>query len=259
MPTKNLEWDWTGYPAIRNWREQNHVFEDVAAVARPDMLSVLGAAPMLGRTFWQAEAQRGGNVVILGYRFWQRHFGGSRAALGRSLQADHQSCTVIGVKNPSFEFPTKETQLWLLISAAARWPKFQQFRFADAFTSIARLKSGVSLTQARAEMNAITRRLALEYPATDVGLGVRVVPLAEQMAGPQVRRGLWVLLGAVLCVLLARAENRSAEELAAEVLTQSVRRRQAAQEAQSLSKWGQDHAAPLKTYAAAGRAPTNAR
>ena len=97
--------------------------------------------------------------------------------------------------------------MWLLISADARWPKFQQFRFADAFTAVARLKRGASLTQARAEMDAVAKRLAIQYPATDAGLGVRVVPLAEQVAGPQVRRALWVLLGAVFSVLLIACTN----------------------------------------------------
>ena len=230
VPAKNLDWDWTGYPGIRNWREQNHVFADIAAVARPEaavvtltggpqperiqaakvegnLFSVLGTAPVLGRTFSLTEAQRGENVAILSYGFWQRHFGGSHDVLGRTLDLDHQSCTVIGVMSPSFQFPSKDTQLWLLISADARWPKFQRFRYADAFTAIARLKPGVSLTQASAEMKAITKSLAIQYPATDAGLGVRVVPLADQVAGPQVRRTLWVLAGAVFCVLLITCTN----------------------------------------------------
>ena len=230
VPAKNLDWDWMGYPGIRNWREQNHVFADIAAVARPEaavvtltggpqperiqsakvegnLFSVLGAAPVLGRTFSVTEAQRGENVAVLSYGFWQRHYGGSHDILGRTLNLDHQSCTIIGVMNPSFQFPNKDTQLWLLISADARWSKFQQFRYADAFTAIARLKPGVSLNQARAEMKAITERLAIQYPATDAGLGVRVVPLADQVAGPQVRRTLWVLAGAVFCVLLITCTN----------------------------------------------------
>ena len=63
------------------------------------------------------------------------------------MEIDHNSCTIIGVMKPSFQFPTKDTQMWLLISADARWPKFQQFRFADAFTAVARLKALVRLLQ----------------------------------------------------------------------------------------------------------------
>jgi predicted permease len=232
VPAKNLDWDWTGYPAIRDWREQNHVFEDVAAVARPEasvvtltgasepqriqsakvegnLFTVLGAAPFLGRTFSQTEAQRGDNVAILSYGFWERHFGASSDVLGRTVEIDHTSCRIIGVLKPSFQFPSKDTQLWLLISADPRWPKFQQFRFADAFTAIARLRRGVSLTRARAEMDAIAARLAIQYPATDPGLRVRVLPLAEQVAGSKVRRALWVLLGAVFSVLLITCTNVS--------------------------------------------------
>ena len=230
VPAKNLDWDWTGYPAIQDWRGQNHVFEDVAAVARPEasvvtltggpepqriqsakvegnLFTVIGVAPLLGRTFSQREAQRGDNVAILSYGFWRRQFGASSDVLGRTVEIDHNSCTIIGVMKASFQFPSKDTQMWLLISADARWPKFQQFRFADAFTAVARLKRGASLTQARAEMDAVAKRLAIQYPATDAGLGVRVVPLAEQVAGPQVRRALWVLLGAVFSVLLIACTN----------------------------------------------------
>lgn len=224
VPAKNLDWDWTAYPAIRNWREQNHFFEDIAAVARPEasvvtltgisepqriqsatvegnLFTVLGAAPLLGRTFSQEEAQRGDNIAILSYGFWQRYFATSSDVLGRTVEIDHRSYTIIGVMKPGFQFPSKDTQMWLLISADPRWPKFQQFRFADAFTAIARLRRGASLPQARAEMDAIAARLGAQYPATDAGLGVRVVPLAEQVAGSNVRRVLWVLLGAVLSVL----------------------------------------------------------
>jgi predicted permease len=230
VPSKNLDWDWTGYPAIQDWRRQNHVFEDVVAVARPEasvvaltgvaeprriqsakvegnLFTLLGANPLWSRTFSQSEGRRGDNVAILSYGFWQRHFGASTDVLGRTLEIDHHRCTIIGVMKPSFQFPSKDTQLWLLISADTRWPKFQQFRFADAFTAIARLKSGVSLTQARAEMDVLAERMAIQYPATDAGLGVRVVPLAEQVAGPQVRRALWILLAAVLSVLLITCTN----------------------------------------------------
>ncbi len=230
VPAKNLDWDWTGYPAIRDWRRENRVFEDIAAVARPEaavvtltggaereriqsakvegnLFTILGASPLLGRTFSPSEARRGDDVAILSYGFWQRHFGESKDVLGRTLEIDHRRSTIIGVMKPSFQFPSKDAQLWLLLSADPRWPKFQQFRFADAFTAIARLKPGVSIEQARAEMGVLVKRMAIQYPTTDAGLGVRVAPLAEEVAGPQVRRALWILLGAVLAVLLVTCTN----------------------------------------------------
>jgi putative ABC transport system permease protein len=161
----------------------------------------------LGRTFSQTEARRGDHVAILSYGFWQRHFGAASDVLGRTVEIDHNRCTIVGVMKPDFHFPTKDTDMWLLISADARWPKFQQFRFADAFTAIARLKREVPLARAAAEMDAVAKRLAIQYPATDAGLGVRVVPLAEHVAGLQVRRALWVLLGAVFSLLLITCTN----------------------------------------------------
>lgn len=230
VPSKSLDWDWTGYPAIRDWREQNHLFADIAAVARPEasvvtlmggsqpervqaaevegnMFSVLGAAPLFGRTFSKPESLRGDRVAILSYGFWQQHFGGSRDVLGRRLALDRQACTIIGVMRPHFDFPSKETRIWLLISADSRWKKFQQYRFADAFSAIGRLKRGASFPQAQTEMNAIAKRLAVEHPATDAGLGLRVIPLARWLAGPQVQRTLWIAFGAVFCVLLITCAN----------------------------------------------------
>jgi len=170
---------------------------------------MLGVAPLVGRTFSGDESQRGDNPVVLSYGFWQRPFGSNEAVLGRTLRLDNQSATIIGVMPPSFQFPDKTAQLWMLLTADSRWPLFQlqRFRIADAFCALGRLKPGVSIEQARAEMSIISERLARQYPATDAGLGVRVVPLFEQIAGRQVRRALWILGGAVLCVLLIACSN----------------------------------------------------
>jgi len=127
--------------------------------------------------------------------------------LGRRLQLDNRSSTIIGVMPANFQFPDKNVQLWLLLSGDHRWTRFQEVRLADAFSVLARLKPGVSIEEARAEMNAVAGRLAQQYPATDANLGVRVVPLFDQIAGAQLRRALWILGGAVLCVLLIACSN----------------------------------------------------
>jgi predicted permease len=235
VPSRNIAWDWTSYPTIQDWREQSHAFEDLAVVLRPEgsqvilsneaseagpekiqgtkvsgnFFEMLGVAPLLGRTFSRDESQRGDNCVVLSYGFWQRRFAPNKAVLGRTLRLDNQSATIIGVMPASFQFPDKTTQLWMLLTADSRWPLFQrqQFRIADAFCALGRLKPGVSIERARAEMSIISERLARQYPATDAGLGVRVVPVFEQIAGSQVRRALWVLGGAVICVLLIACSN----------------------------------------------------
>ncbi len=230
VPARNIEWDWTSYPTIRDWREQSKSFEDMAAILLPsgsevilqsdtgperiqgskvsgNFFEMLGVRPLLGRTFTDDEARRGDDVVVLSYGFWQRRFGGDGAVLGRRLQLNNRSATVIGVMPSSFQFPDKNAQLWLLLSGDHRWARFQEIRLADAFSALARLKPGVSIEEARAEMNAVAGRLAKQYPATDANLGVRVAPLFDQIAGAQLRRALWILGGAVLCVLLIACSN----------------------------------------------------
>jgi putative ABC transport system permease protein len=230
VPARNIEWDWTSYPTIRDWREQSRSFEDMAAILLPsgsevtlqsdagreriqgskvtgNFFEMLGVKPLLGRTFSDDEARRGDDVVVLSYGFWQRRFGGDGAIVGRTLHLDNRSATIIGVMPPNFQFPDKNAQLWLLLSTDHRWTGFQEIRLADAFSALARLKPGVSIEEARAEMNAIAGRLAQQYPATDANLGIRVVPLFDQIAGAQLRRALWILGCAVLCVLLIACSN----------------------------------------------------
>ena len=232
IPQRNIEWDWTSALTIRDWREQTEVFEDLAIVLRPEgskvtmrgdsgreklqgsivsgnFFDLLGARPLLGRTFSRSEAQRGENVAVLSHGFWQRRFGASNSVVGSTIPLDDRSVLVIGVMPPSFEFPDKKAELWMLLTADPRWPKFQmpRFRIADAFCAVGRLKPGKSIGQARAEMKAVSARLAQQYPATDTGLGVRVIPLFDQIAGPQVRSALWILGAAVLCVLLMACSN----------------------------------------------------
>src|SRR5260221_550002 len=84
---------------------------------------------------------------------------------------------VNGVMPPAFQFPYRETQFWGLNTADKRWPKWQTIRFADAFFGLGRLRPGVGFDQAQAEMRAISRRLSHDFPETDAGLDVRVIPL----------------------------------------------------------------------------------
>jgi predicted permease len=230
VPARNIEWDWTSYPTIQDWREQSRSFEDMAAILLPsgsevtlqsdagperiqgakvsgNFFEMLGVKPLLGRTFSDDEARRGGDVVVLSYGFWQRRFGADSTVVGRTLHLDNRSFMVIGVMPPNFQFPDKNAQLWLLLSGDHRWAGIQKIRLADAFSALARLKPGVSIEEARAEMNVIAGRLAQQYPATDSNLGIRVVPLFDQIAGAQLRRALWILGGAVLCVLLIACSN----------------------------------------------------
>jgi putative ABC transport system permease protein len=230
IPQKNIEWDWTSALTIRDWREQAEVFEDLATVLRPEASKVamrgssgfeeiqastvsgnffdlLRVRPLLGRTFSPPEAHRGENVAVISYGMWKRRFGGTSAILGKSIQLNDQIVSIIGVMPPDFQYPNKQAELWLLLTSDPRWPLFQKFRIADAFSGLGRLKPGRSIEQARAEMKVVSSKLAKQYPATDTGLEVNVVPLFDQIAESPVRRALWILGGAALCVLLVACSN----------------------------------------------------
>ena len=230
IPQKNIEWDWTSALTVRDWREQSEVFDDVATVLRPEASKVtmrsdsgseeiqgsvvsgnffdlLRVRPLLGRTFSPSEAQRGENVAVLSYGMWKGRFGGTSAILGKPIQLNNRSVSIIGVMPPDFQYPNKQAELWLLLTSDPRWPLFQRFRIADAFSGLARLKPGRSIEEARAEMKVVSSKLAQQYPSTDVGLEVHIVPLFEQVAEWPVRRALWILEGAALCVLLVACSN----------------------------------------------------
>jgi predicted permease len=230
IPNKDIQEDWTSYPAFKDWGDQNHVFEDMALVFRPEAAEVvltgteeprrmqaakvsanffplLGVQPALGRGFSMEEGERGDPVVVLSQGFWQRHFGSSPDAIGKGLEIDGRNTLVVGIMPLRFQFPSKDTEVWLLNTADPRWPRFAVTRLADAFFGIGRLKPGITLGQAQAEMSTIARRLGQQYPDTDSGLGVKVVPLRFQITGDNLRLALWVLLGAVVFVLLIACVN----------------------------------------------------
>jgi predicted permease len=230
VPARNIEWDWTSYPSIRDWREQNRVFDDLAVILRPEgsrvtlhsgegtekiqgskvlgsFFEMLGVAPVMGRTFSREESGRGETLAVLSYGFWQQRFQSDRGVLGRALQLDDRNFTIIGVMPPDFQFPEKTAQLWLPLATDPNWPAYQKVRFADAFCALGRLRPGVSIQQARSGMNAVAARIDEQFPATDRALGIRVVALYDQLAEAGVQRTLWVLGASVLCVLLIACSN----------------------------------------------------
>ncbi len=167
---------------------------------------VLGVQPMLGRTFLPEEDKPGAKVVVLSYELWRQRFGADQKVLGRDIRLDEARYRVIGVMPEGFRYfgPTLySTDLWL------PYP-FENIpsttRFGAWFRSIARLKPGVSLEQARAEMQVIARRLEKEYPKENKGMGAWVGPLQEVLTGDS-RSTLLPLWGAVGLVLLIACAN----------------------------------------------------
>ncbi|HKQ77457.1 MAG TPA: ABC transporter permease [Blastocatellia bacterium] len=167
---------------------------------------ILGAQAIVGRTFLPEEYETGRNqVVVLSYGLWRRRFGAEPGVVGRKLTLDGQPMTVVGVMPPEFKLRLfdREEELW--------WPQtpdesMRRQRRATYLKVIARLKPGVSVEQARAEMSSIAANLASEYPQTNAGVGATTVTLTEQETG-HVRTALLALLAAVAAVLLIACAN----------------------------------------------------
>ena len=206
-----------------DWQRENHVFEQMAiysgrlltltGVEQPQQVTAstvsagffetLGVRPMLGRVFMPEEDQPGRtNVLVLSYRFWQEHLGSNRAVVGTNVMMDGQNFLIAGVMPESFRFPDF-AQVWVPMG----WTdKERAVRGEHHSVVIARLKPGVDLEHAQAEMNTISSRLEQLYPVDDKGWGALVLPLHRDLVN-DVRPALLVLLGAVAFVLLIACAN----------------------------------------------------
>jgi len=178
-----------------------------------DFFRVLGVSPVTGRDFAASdEGASAGRVVVLGHSLWQRRFGGDSKVVGSSVTLNSESFTIVGIAPPGLQFPDK-SELWTL--AKNRIPT-NPFLPADAditkmrglhyLYSIARLKDGVPLAQARAEMETIAARQEKENPQTNSETGIEIIPLQESIVG-EVRPALLIFLGAVGLVLLIACAN----------------------------------------------------
>jgi putative ABC transport system permease protein len=211
-------------PDFVDWRAQNQTFDDMTIYTWPQSLnlsgagepehisgvltqanffSVLGSKPMLGRTFAQGEDQAGHNhVAVLSYGLWQRRFGGTRDVLGKEIELGGEKYGIVGVMPPDFRMGLR-ADLWAPIDMD---PKKLPSRGNHSFPAIGRLKSGVTPQQAKANLNAIAKRLEEQYPDSNRHIGADVVEMREQLTG-DVRPALLVLLGAVALVLLIACVN----------------------------------------------------
>ncbi|HYL05671.1 MAG TPA: ABC transporter permease, partial [Thermoanaerobaculia bacterium] len=225
----NLENGSISYPNFRDWQRQNHTFSAVA-VAREsgfsltgrgeaeqldaqlvsaDFFSLLGVKPVLGRTFAPGEDEIGAApVVIVSEALWRRKLGASPGVLGQSLTLDGREYPIAGVVTARFGLRISgfnEADLYVPIG---QWrnPWLTRRAFGMMIHGVGRLKPGVSIEQARADMQRVTRNLAAAYPADDQGIGATIVPLKDEVVH-DVRPVLLVLLGAVGCVLLIACVN----------------------------------------------------
>jgi putative ABC transport system permease protein len=178
--------------------------------AQANFFSVLGVQPFAGRPFAPGEDAAGKNhVAILSYGFWQRHFGGEANAIGKAVTLNGESYTVIGIMPHWFNFPAT-TDLWTPLDMS---PKELGPRGNHNWSAIARLKTGVTLGQARADLLGISRRLEKQYPNSNNNVHAVLTPMKDILTGDS-RKPLLVLLGAVMLVLLIACVNVANLQLA---------------------------------------------
>lgn len=206
-------------PDVQDWRDQSASFEAMAyyasresavmegstaeyarvASVSPDFFRVFAIEPLVGRTFTPEETKQGAaGATMISYTYWQSHFGGDPRALDKTIRTDGLR-PIVGVLPPGFRFPNN-TDIW--VSAVGS----PGSRGGQNFLAVGRLKTGVPVEQAQAELTAIARRLEQQYPDTNRGRSVMVTILRDEMAG-NVRQTLYLLLGAVAVVLLIACAN----------------------------------------------------
>ena len=216
------------YLDLQEWRAQSSSFETIAGYkpnpftmlgdqaeqvqgmrVTANFLSLLKVNPVLGRDFQVEEEKRGSKrVVIISSQFWQTRLGGDASAVGKEVTLDGKPFTVIGVLPRDFEFPLARRSTELLTTVAGEEGNLEE-RGALVFITLGRLKQGVTLAQAQAELNNLSGNLEQQYPQYWRNTTAYLIPAGEEIVGPEIRRGLWVLLGAVIFLLLIACTNVS--------------------------------------------------
>jgi putative ABC transport system permease protein len=171
-------------------------------LATPELLPLLGVQPILGRTFTAADATAA-NTIVLSYGLWKSQFGGDRSILGRVVRLDGTPHTIIGVMPASFQFPTRNSEGWLPLT-------FREENYEDRHDTylevVARLRDGVSIDQARSEIEVRAKNADRKYPKDDQGFGAWVMDLRGETPR-NARMLVLALCGAAICILLLSCAN----------------------------------------------------
>src|SRR5438094_720292 len=218
------------------YRQRNHSFESIGVAMQrsfnllgrgeperirgasimADYLTTLGVKPVLGRGLTVGEDQPGGPAVaLIGYGFWQKHFGGNPRVIGEKLNLEGRSYTVIGVMAPGFDLP-EAAEIWVPLQT-----KIDSLPFTDraipGYEVVAKLRQGVTLKQADAESKSIARQLEQEFPQVRRGWSVKLIWLRQALLGDlagRVNKALLALVGGVGFLLLISCANVANLQLA---------------------------------------------
>jgi putative ABC transport system permease protein len=228
-PQKGTPATGPSYPDLEDWHAQNHAFTQLAGLAfhkltligrgeptvvntvvvTSDFFHLLDVKPLLGQTLLPDDFQRGAAAaVVLSENLWRSRFGGDPSIIGSPVSLDNRSFTVVGVMPAGFRSPFIDAHevIWIPIAQDPVFSRFMSHRGVRGFPVLGRLKPGVSLEQASAEMNAVLANLAKAFPDTDAGFSIRIEPLQQAIVG-NTKVALLVLLGAVGLVLLIACAN----------------------------------------------------
>jgi len=217
------------FPNFRDWQKENHTFSSMA-ISRPygfaltgmgeaeqvrarfissDFFSVLGVNPVLGRTFVPGEDEIGAPpIAMMSAGLWKRKFGSSPGAVGKSLTLDGKDYTIVGVFPADFEMFLRNSRAADVYVPIGQWsnPLLPKRGAGLGIHGVGRLKPGVTIAQARADLEQISRSLAAAYPDTNKGINANLIPFRDDMLG-NLQPVLLVLLGAVGFVLLIACVN----------------------------------------------------
>ena len=208
-------------PDTLDWQQQSQSFEEIAgfitwsaflatgdetervraADVSPEFFPLFRVKPLSGRTFQPSDFQAGSApVTVISYALWQRRFGGATDVVNRNVTLSGVKNTIVGIMPAGFHYPA-DTELWTAFPLQA-----SEVRDNRYLNVISRLKPGVSIDQARTEMQTISQRLEQSYPETNRGWGVKLTELRERLVG-ELRTSLLMLFGAVAFVLLIACAN----------------------------------------------------
>ena len=227
-PTQGLREGRSALWDVDQWRGQSQTFAEMAtfdtvstvltgpdgaeqivgASTSPNLLTLLGVRPVLGRSFSVEETEQGQRVVMISHPFWQARLGGSSEALGARLVINGLPSQIIGILPADFQVARVGADVWQAHTTS------RSVRGGQTWFVIGRLRPGATFDQAQAEMSAVARRVNDQLPAAERNQGIAVVPLSLYVVGAQSRLALWMLGGAVFCVFLIAAANVTSLSLA---------------------------------------------
>jgi putative ABC transport system permease protein len=230
-PQEGIPQSGSSYQDFREFRDENHVFSEIGGLAAhdlnltgrgepfqvdtsdvtPGLLDTMRVKPLAGRSFLPGDGEKGAApVVLLSENLWRDRFGAGPQVIGTSVQLDMRAFTVIGIMPASFRYPflSSHEEIWIPLQQDPLFGPWMDKPSLHWMGVTARLKPGVSIANAQAEMDAISARLSKKYPAEDKGWTARVEPLQKTIVG-NAKTPLLILLGSVGLVLLIACANVS--------------------------------------------------